>query len=396
MNKVQRVFLIVLDGLGVGELPDAHLFGDTGSNTLGNTARALGGLTLPNFEKLGLGKIIEVPGLSNQVPGKAYGKMAEKSRGKDTTTGHWEMAGLVLEAPFPVFPTGFPATIMQQFAERTGRATLANIPASGTAVIDEFGAAHLDTGALIVYTSADSVFQIAAHEELVPLKQLYDYCEIAREILQGDYGVGRVIARPFRGSPGQFYRTAGRKDFSLPPVQPTILEKLKAADYTVYGVGKIEDIFCSRGLTASNHTHNNAETLAFVSELLTKDFTGLVFANCIDFDMEYGHRNDVVGFGKALEAFDQWLGPNLAKLRAGDLLILTGDHGCDPTTSSTDHSREYTPLLITGPEVGSDLSLGIRESFADLAATLAVWFGLEPWLVGQDFAALIKQGSPSK
>jgi len=387
--KIKRVFLMVLDGVGVGELPDAADYGDQGSNTLGNIARTLGKLTLPNLEKAGLGKLTEIPGLSTNVTGWAYGKLAERSAGKDTTTGHWEMSGLILEEPFPTYPVGFPIEIIDEFSRRTGRAVLGNKAASGTGILDELGAKHLNTGALIVYTSADSVFQIAAHEAVIPVTELYHYCEIARELLQGEHAVGRVIARPFKGEVGNFVRTGNRKDFSLNPIGETILERLKANGLTVYGVGKIEDIFNSQGLTASNHTHNNQETLTFLSELLAEDFNGLVFANCIDFDMLYGHRNDPQGFAQALVEVDTWLGENLSKLQAGDLLVITGDHGCDPTTSSTDHSREYTPLLVFGAEIKAGINLGIRSSFADIAASLAYWFGLESWTVGTEFASLI-------
>jgi len=382
---IKRVFLIVLDGVGVGELPDAEKYGDVGSNTVGNIAEALGGLSLPNMEKAGLGKIIPIKGVSAHVPGGIWGKMAEKSPGKDTTTGHWEMAGLILDHPFPTFPQGFPERIIREFCKQTGKGVIGNKVASGTVIIEELGEEHLKTGDLIVYTSADSVFQIAAHEEVVPLEELYRYCEIARKILTGPDAVGRVIARPFLGEPGAFYRTAGRKDFSVEPFGPTILDRMKEAGYTVYGVGKIEDIFNNRGLTDSNHTHNNQETLAFVSELLDRDFRGLVFANCIDFDMIYGHRNDVVGFAKALKAVDDWLGENVGKLREGDVMIFTGDHGGDPTTASTDHSREYTPLLVIGPGLPENVNLGIRETFADVAATLSQWFDLGKWPVGKAF-----------
>lgn len=382
---VKRVFLIVLDGVGVGELPDADKYGDVGSNTVGNIAEARGGLSMPNMEKAGLGKIIPIKGLSAEVPGGIWGKMAEKSPGKDTTTGHWEMAGLILDQPFPTFPQGFPERIIREFSKQTGRGVIGNKVASGTVIISELGEAHLKTGDLIVYTSADSVFQIAAHEDVVPLPELYRCCEIARNILTGPDAVGRVIARPFLGEPGSFYRTAGRKDFSVEPFGPTILDRMSEAGFTVYGVGKIEDIFGNRGLTDSNHTHNNQETLEFVSELIDRDFRGLVFANCIDFDMIYGHRNDVEGFAKALEDADRWLGENLGKLREGDVIIITGDHGGDPTTESTDHSREYTPLLVMGPGLPDNINLGTRETFADIAATLSHWFGLGKWPVGKAF-----------
>lgn len=381
--SVKRVFLIVLDGVGIGELPDAAAYGDQGSNTLGNLSRVVGGMNLPHLERMGLGKLTKIQGLADDITGGVFGRMAETSPGKDTTTGHWEMAGLILPRPFPVYPNGFPDQVMMEFISKTGRGVLGNKSASGTVIIEEYGREHLQTGALIVYTSADSVFQIAAHERVVPLEELYRYCEIAREILQGEHGVGRVIARPFLGEPGGFYRTSGRKDFSLNPIGQTVLDRMKEAGLTVFGVGKIEDIFSGQGLTASNHTHNNQETLSFISELISRDFTGMAFANCIDFDMLYGHRNDSEGFYRALKAVDDWLGENLVKLRPGDLLILTADHGGDPTTPSTDHSREYTPLLISGPGLAEGIDLGTRKTFADIAASLCHWFDLEPWPVGE-------------
>lgn len=380
---IKRVFLIVLDGVGVGELPDAPRYGDQGSNTLGNLSKALGGMTLPFLEQAGLGKITDIQGVAADIIGGVYGKMAEVSPGKDTTTGHWEMAGLILPNPFPLYPNGFPAEIIAKFEAETGRGVLGNKTASGTKIIEEFGLEHLKTGSLIVYTSADSVFQIAAHEEIVPLEELYRVCEIARRILQGEHGVGRVIARPFLGKPGGFYRTAGRKDFSLKPFAPTVLDRIKDAGITVFGVGKIEDIFARQGLTDSNHTRNNQETLAFISEMIDEDFQGLLFANCVDFDMLYGHRNDTEGFYNALKEVDSWLEANTPKLREGDLLIITADHGCDPTTASTDHSREYTPLLIFGPGLPQGVNLGVRKTFADIAASLCEWFNLEPWPVGE-------------
>lgn len=380
---VKRVFLIVLDGVGIGELPDAADYGDQGSNTLGNLSRAVGGMHLPNLEKMGLGKLTEIQGLADDITGGVFGRMAESSPGKDTTTGHWEMAGLILNSPFPVYPDGFPDQIITEFIRETGRGVIGNKPASGTVIIQELGTEHLQTGALIVYTSADSVFQIAAHEGIVPLEELYSYCEIARRILQGEHGVGRVIARPFLGEPGNFYRTAGRKDFSLKPIKPTVLDRMKDAGLTVFGVGKIEDIFSWQGLTDSNHTRNNLETLSFLSKLIEEDFQGLVFANCIDFDMLYGHRNDTEGFYRALQEVDNWLGENLPRLRRGDLLIITSDHGGDPTTASTDHSREYTPLLIAGPGLARGIDLGTRKTFADIAASLCNWFDLQPWPVGE-------------
>ncbi len=382
--NIKRVFLIVLDGVGIGELPDAASYGDQGSNTLGNTAKVLGGLNLPNLERAGLGKLTEIQGLSARVRGGVFGRLAERSPGKDTTTGHWEMAGIVLPRPFPVYPQGFPVEIINEFVKRTGHNIIGNKVASGTEIIAKLGVEHMRSGDLIVYTSADSVFQVAAHEEIIPLEQLYNYCDIAREIMTGEHAVGRVIARPFLGQPGSFYRTPRRKDFSLKPTGPIVLDRLKDAGLTVYGVGKIEDIFCNQGLTDSNHTHDNTETLEFITKLISKDFKGLVFANCIDFDMIYGHRNDPRGFAEAIRKVDDWLGANLPKLHPGDIVIITGDHGCDPTTSSTDHSREYTPLLLLGPGLPEGLDLGTRMTFADIAASLCHWFQLDPWPVGEE------------
>jgi phosphopentomutase len=393
MVLVKRVFLIVLDGAGVGELPDASLYGDQGSNTLGNLAQAVGGLKLPSLEAAGLGRLTTIEGVSGNVPGGIFGKMAERSAGKDTTTGHWEMAGLILERPFPTFPQGFPAKLINEFSQRTGKAVLGNKAASGTVIIEELGAEHLRTGSPIIYTSADSVFQIATHEAVVSLPELYRICEVTREMLQGEWGVGRVIARPFTGSPGSFKRTEGRKDYSLKPFAPSVLDRMKAAGLTVFGVGKLEDIFVRQGLTDSNHTHNNAETLSFISELMDRDFSGLVFANCVDFDMLYGHRNDAPGYAAALADFDEWLDENLPKLQPGDCMIVTGDHGGDPTTSGTDHSREYVPLLIFIPGAPQGIDLGIRESFSDIAASLCYWFQLEPWPVGKEFASQIENYS---
>ncbi len=390
--RVNRIFLLVLDGVGVGELPDAQIYGDKGSNTLQHIAETVQGLNLPNLERGGLGNLTSILGVPAQSSTGVYGKLNELSVGKDTTTGHWEMTGIILDKPFPVYPQGFPDALIHEFSNRTGCKVIGNKAASGTIIIEELGVEHIRSGALIVYTSADSVFQIAAHEAVVSREQLYRYCEIARSLLQGEHGIGRVIARPFCGEPGSFYRTDGRKDFSLDPIQPTILDRLKEKDYTVFGVGKIEDIFNMRGLTHSNHTHNNQETLTFVSELIEQDFKGLVFANCIDFDMLYGHRNDPVGYAKALEMMDEWLGRNIPKLHAGDVLIITGDHGGDPTTPSTDHSREYTPLLLFGPNLPDGVGLGIRNSFADIAATIAYWFEIDNWSVGTEFASLIEKG----
>ncbi|OUM97958.1 MAG: phosphopentomutase [Firmicutes bacterium ZCTH02-B6] len=387
MPRGGRTALIVLDGIGVGELPDAARFGDEGSNTLRNTALAVGGLDLPNLGRLGLGHILDLPGVPpDPAPIGCYGRMAEQAAGKDTTTGHWELAGVILDRPFPVYPNGFPMEVIAAFTAAIGRDVLGNKPASGTVIIDELGEEHMRTGKPIVYTSADSVFQIAAHEEVIPVEQLYEMCRIAREILQGEHAVGRVIARPFVGEPGKFQRTARRKDFSLPPPRPTILDRLVGAGVPVFSVGKIEDIFAWQGITAGQRTKSNMETVdGVISRLRSEEGPCLVFANCIDFDMLYGHRNDPEGMARALAEFDARVPEILASLKPEDLLIVVGDHGNDPTTPSTDHSREYTPLLCYSPGGRTGVSLGTRATFADVAATLAEYFAVEPPEAGTSF-----------
>ena len=387
MPRGGRTALIVLDGIGVGELPDAGRFGDEGSNTLRNTALAVGGLNLPHLGRLGLGRILDLPGVPpDPAPIGCFGRMAEQSAGKDTTTGHWELAGVILDRPFPVYPNGFPPEVIDAFSAAIGRGVLGNKPASGTAIIEELGEEHMRTGKPIVYTSADSVFQIAAHEAIIPVEQLYEICRIARDILQGEHAVGRVIARPFVGEPGKFQRTARRKDFSLPPPRPTVLDRLVAAGVPVFSVGKIEDIFAGQGITAGQRTKSNMETVdGVISRLRTEAGPCLVFANCIDFDMLYGHRNDPEGMARALAEFDARVPEILDSLRPGDLLIVVGDHGNDPTTPSTDHSREYTPLLCYSPHGRTGVSLGTRATFADVAATLAEYFAVEPPEAGTSF-----------
>lgn len=382
-----RVFLVVLDGVGIGELPDAKLYGDEGSNTLGNIAEQVDGLDLPFLGSLGLGNITQIKGVPAMAQAKgAYGKMAEASPGKDTITGHWEMAGVVLTRPFPVYPNGFPEGLIQAFEKEIGRKVLGNKTASGTEILEELGEEHLATGAPIVYTSADSVLQIAAHEEVIPVEELYRICTIARRLLSGEHQVARVIARPFLGILGSFKRTTRRKDFSVEPPEETVLDRLVAKGITTVGVGKIEDIFSNRGLVASYHTVDNLSTLDKLL-FLAEDLTGpaLVFANCVDFDSLYGHRNDLSGFGRALTEVDLYLQKLVAGFKPEDLLVVTADHGCDPTTPSTDHSREYVPLLITGTPVRKGVDLGIRASFADLAATLAELFALTDWPKGKSF-----------
>lgn len=366
----KRVFLIVLDSLGIGALPDAAEFGDAGSNTLRAVASAQE-FSTPNLRQLGLFNIEGAPeGMSAPQPSGNFARMAERSRGKDTTTGHWEIAGVISPKAMPTFPQGFPQEVIRAFEQRTGRGVLCNRPYSGTQVIADYGQEHLATGKLIVYTSADSVFQIAAHESLVPPEELYRYCRMAREILQGPYAVGRVIARPFTGQAPHFTRTPRRHDFSLLPPRDTLLDLLHAAGREVIAVGKIKDIFGGRGVTRALPTAGNAEGIARTLELTRSPFYGLCFVNLVDFDMLYGHRNDVQGYARALEAFDQALPAIMEGMGQEDVLMITADHGCDPSTPSTDHSREYTPLLTWGPALKGGVDLGTRASFADIAQTV--------------------------
>jgi phosphopentomutase len=370
--------LLVLDGVGIGELPDAADYGDEGSNTLVNMAKAVGGLNLPNLQRMGLGNIEQIEGIPPaEKPIACYGKMREVSAGKDTTTGHWEIAGIIREKPFPTYPNGFPPEIIEAFEKAIGRKVLGNKPASGTAIIEELGEEHLRTGYPIVYTSADSVFQIAAHEEIVPVEQLYEWCRIAREILRGEHEVARVIARPFIGTPGNFKRTPRRRDFSVPPPYPTLLDALTEVGLKVVTVGKIDDIFAGRGVTFAIHTSDNRDGMQQVETLTTQGDFDFLWCTLVDFDTVYGHRNNPQGFAQALREFDEWLGNFLPKLREGDLLIITADHGNDPTTPSTDHSREYVPLLIWTPSLREGKPLGVRQTFADVAATIADWLKVE-------------------
>ncbi|HHV34089.1 MAG TPA: phosphopentomutase [Syntrophomonadaceae bacterium] len=376
-RRCKRVLILVMDGLGVGELPDAADFGDTGSCTLGNLAEAAGGLNLPHLGELGIGNIISIAGVSPaDEPLAAYGKMAMQSPGKDSTSGHWEMTGLILKTPFPTYPDGFPSEVILPFEEKIGRKTLGNKAASGTEIIKELGSQHLETGFPIVYTSADSVFQIAAHEKVIPVPELYRICEAARELLTGPHAVGRVIARPFLGESGNFWRTPRRHDFSFPPPGPTLFNTLSLNGYQVVAVGKVNDIFAGSGVTSSVPAVGNREIFLRAEEAFKKIDSGLVFATLVDFDTLYGHRNDVKGFAKALESLDSWLPGMLSQLGQGDIVVFTADHGCDPTTPSTDHSREYVPLLMIGPEI-SPAYLGVRSTMADLGATLAELFGVE-------------------
>jgi phosphopentomutase len=371
----ERIIWIVLDSVGIGEMPDAEAYGDKGSDTLGNIARRRR-LHLPNLCRLGLANIRPLEGLQPALsPAGAYGKCALASPGKDTTTGHWEMAGIHLEKPFPVFPNGFPREVMEPLETRIGRSTLGNKAASGTEIIQELGEEHMRTGSPIVYTSADSVFQVAAHEEVIPLFELYKICETARSILRGPYEVGRVIARPFVGSPGNFTRTANRHDYAVPPPKGMLLDQLTARGVETFSVGKIFDIFLGRGIGDHEKTKSNAEGMAKTLEAAREFDRGLIFVNLVDFDMLYGHRNDVEGYARALEEVDSWLPLLDAALRPRDLVILTADHGCDPTTPSTDHSREYVPVVAFGPRARAGVNLGLRATLADIGQTVAENFG---------------------
>ncbi len=385
-----RVFLIVLDSFGVGNAPDAAAFGDEGSNTF-KACYNSGKLNIPNMKKLGLFNIDGVDfGEREKEPLGAYARLVEESAGKDTTIGHWEIAGIISEKPLPVFPNGFPSDVIKEFERRTGRKTLCNKPYSGTEVIKDYGVEHMKTGALIVYTSADSVFQVAANENVVPVKKLYEYCEIARDILKGDYAVGRVIARPFVGtSPENFVRTSNRHDFSLLPPSKTMLDILKDNGKDVLSVGKIIDIFAGQGITEFIRTVSNADGMVKTAEFQKKDFDGLCFVNLVDFDMKYGHRNDVAGYTNALNEFDIALGDFMKNMREDDVLMLTADHGCDPSTPSTDHSRECVPLIICGNNVKSG-NLGTRKGFTCIAKTILSMFNLKNTFFGEDLAPEIK------
>lgn len=386
---MKRAIIIVLDSVGIGELPDAKNFGDEGSNTLVNIQKAIPQLKLKNLCNLGLGNIdgeeIHILG-SIKNPIGCYGKMAESSIGKDTTTGHWEIGGIITKVPFPTFTqNGFPQTIITEFETAIGRKSLGNYASSGTTIINVLGDEHVKTGCPIVYTSADSVFQIAAHEEVISVSDLYKMCEIAREILKDEYSVARVIARPFTGKSGDYSRTENRKDFSLPPTAPTILDFAKNAGMTVAAIGKIEDIFEHQGITISDHTTNNHDGIEKTIESINKDFEGILFTNLVDYDMIYGHRNDVKGYADALEYFDDKLPQIISALKSDDILFITADHGCDPTTPSTDHSREYVPLLVYGNHCNSNVNLGIRNTFADLGETIGDYLGLNTQFEAESF-----------
>lgn len=379
----KRVFLIVLDSCGIGEEPDAAEYGDEGSNTLAACATSPY-FHMPNLQKLGLFNIDGVDCWPKESsPTGAFGRLQEASKGKDTTIGHWEISGIYSPKPLPTYPEGFPEEVIREFEEKTGRRVLCNKPYSGTDVIRDYGKEHVETGALIVYTSADSVFQIAAHESIVPPEELYRYCRIAREMLKGEHGVGRVIARPFTGEYPNFTRTSNRHDFSMEPPAVTMLDQLSEKGFDVIAVGKINDIFVGKGVTEAIGTKNNADGIERTLGYLQKDFNGLCFINLVDFDMLYGHRNDVDGYAKALAYFDEKLPELLAGLRDDDLLMITADHGCDPSTPSTDHSREYIPWVITGKQVKAGANLGTSPTFANIGATILEYFGIEPRITGK-------------
>jgi phosphopentomutase len=384
-----RLLLLVCDSFGVGEAPDAAAYRDEGSNTLGNTARAVGGIEAPNLGALGVGLLTEIAGVAPRAePGTAHGRLTERSAGKDTTTGHWEMSGVILDRPFPLYPDGFPPEVMEPFERAVGKVVLGNRPASGTEIIEELGEEHVRTGRPIVYTSGDSVFQIAAHKEVVPLETLYEWCRIARKILDGEHRVGRVIARPFVGEPGSFTRTHERRDFSVEPPGPTYLDRVRDAGIPVYGVGKIPDIFAGRGLAESRHSESNDHGVDLTVEYLRRAQPLWVVTNLVDFDTKYGHRSDPEGYARCVEEFDRRV-PQLVEAVGDGLLLLTGDHGCDPTDESTDHTREHTPALAAGGALGDrePVDLGTRDTFADLGATVADVFGVESdGLAGTSFA----------
>ncbi len=384
--KINRAVIIILDSVGIGATPDAADFGDVGSHTLGNIAQAVDGLKVPNMEAMGLGNIAILDGVKPQLePTAAFGKMDEISAGKDTTAGHWELAGIHITQPFPTYPDGFPPEVMDAFVTQTGRGFLGNYPASGTVIIEELGEEHLQTGKLIVYTSGDSVFQIAAHEEIVPVEDLYKYCEIAREILRGEHEVSRVIARPFIGEPGNFTRTPNRHDYSVIPPEATVLDNLKDAGLMVLGIGKINDIYVGHGITEAIHTQSNKDGIEkTIDAIRTHTDKGLIFTNLVDFDAKFGHRNNPQGYADALAEFDQYLPKIMDALADNDILVLTADHGNDPTYPGTDHTREYVPILVAGSAVQA-VNLGVRSTFADLAATIADIFNVKAPPEGESF-----------
>ncbi|HEY3310340.1 MAG TPA: phosphopentomutase [Anaerolineales bacterium] len=393
MTQGNRIIVIVLDGVGIGDAPDARLFNDSGSNTLMNTSIAVGGLTISNLEKLGIGKLTKIIGAESIVtPTGAYGRLTSKTAGKDSLLGHWELFGLPLEKNFPTYPNGFPKEIIEKFEKETGRNVIGNYPASGTEIIEQLGEEHLRTGSLIVYTSADSIFQIAAHKDIIPLSELYDYCQIARNLLVGEHAVARVVARPFIGRRNNFKRTEERRYFSLSPTSPTILDIVKEAGKSVIGIGKISDIFNKRGITETNLSQSTEDCMKATFSYMLKPFSGLLITNLVDFDTLYGHRNDPKGFAKELEKFDSFIPKLFSLLLPSDILVITADHGNDPTTESTDHSRERVPILVNGVNIITKF-LGTRDGFADLAASIIDWLGLSWNGSGKSFASEITQGT---
>ncbi|MGL4345504.1 MAG: phosphopentomutase [Cellulosilyticaceae bacterium] len=383
---MKRAVWIVLDSVGIGEMPDSELFGDKDVNTFGHVYNHCKGLVLPNLTEFGMGHIDGVSCLEKPIePTATVGRLAELSKGKDTTTGHWEMVGIHTEIPFPTYPNGFPADIMEAFEGEIGRKTLGNCPASGTQILEDLGEEHMKTGCPIVYTSADSVFQIAAHEEVIPLEELYHMCEIARKLLTGEHEVSRVIARPFLGSAGQFTRTPNRRDFAITPPAENLLTYAKQKGLDVIGVGKIEDIFCGEGITYATHTKSNEDGIEQTIELMKQDNNGIIFTNLVDFDMKWGHRNDPDQYGKGLEVFDSYLPQIVEAMRPEDILFITADHGCDPTTKGTDHTREYVPLIVYSKQTKQVVNLGTRESFADIGQTIAEFFDLQKLPIGTSF-----------
>lgn len=392
MQPFKKVHVIVMDSVGIGEAPDADKFGDAGSNTLGHIAEKMNGLTMPNMEKLGLSNIRELKGINiTEKPAAFYGMMQEASVGKDTMTGHWEIMGLNIDTPFKVYPEGFPAELIAKLEEATGRKVLCNLPYSGTAVIDDYGPEHMETGAIIVYTSADPVMQIAAHEEVIPVEELYKICEIARELtLDAEFLVGRVIARPFVGEPGNFTRTSNRHDYALTPFGRTTMAEMKDANLDVIAIGKISDIFNGDGVTEAIRTKDNTDGMDKMAEVVRRDFHGISFLNLVDFDANFGHRRDPVGYGQALEEFDRRLPEVMEALSADDLLIITADHGNDPTFPGTDHTREYVPLIVYSPRFTAGSELQLRETFADIAATIADNFNIAAPQFGKSFLSELK------
>ncbi len=387
MTTLRRAILVVLDGVGAGANPDAHSYGDDGASSLEHCALAVGGLALPNLGSIGLGNITPILGTPPTPDARgAYGCMAERGAGKDSTTGHWEITGVVLQKPLPTYPHGFPADLVAAFEQAIGRKVIGNKPASGTEIIKELGEEHMRTGYPILYTSADSVFQVAAHQDIIPLEELYHICEIARGMLTGEHAVGRVIARPFIGEPGAFRRTEHRRDFSLAPLGITLLDLLKADGKEVIGIGKIEDLFAGRGLTRRDHTETNHDSMAATLRWLERDFTGLLFVNLVEFDMLWGHRRDSQGYAQALRDVDTWFSQVQQVMHPGDAIFFTADHGVDPTYRGSDHTREEVPLLAYGKPIRAGVDLGVRTSFADLGQTLAQTFGVEPLAAGVSFA----------